>query len=413
MADGEANRSQDPVERAIASAIRVALRIQREADAAGSGLMTVREAAAYLATSMTTVRTLAKAGAFRSALIGDGLRFRRTWLDAWIDAGGGSVDRRARSDPVETLDPVTPARRQPTAKRVSAERSKPKGPVPAASTPDGGPLYLLRVDQYSRAGISHYGFEAKSPLCERPTREPLKIVSAEDHWYGRENATCRPCLNRAGKVLGPRIVDLGLERVTMRTVSERGGSVSVRQDGWHTGNGWVTWCGQRRGVWDLAFREPNGRARRCLDCDERDLYLRAQDKNVSHDPFFRDPLFRRGVLLDVGVEGTSILAIAGRAPELFDVRMAQEPLRVPGEHDFRPFSRDYQAATQAIGARRPLDPAYFPEVVVAPRLGTAMRWIYDEARAERDMGDLVHRAERRRVLRARWDREKKSHSAPR
>lgn len=92
----------DPVETAISYAIREAVRLQREADDAQSGLMTIRQAASYLATSPSTVRALAKSRAIRSAIIGEGLRFRRQWLDDWIDAGGredrATVPTGARTD---------------------------------------------------------------------------------------------------------------------------------------------------------------------------------------------------------------------------------------------------------------------------------------------------------------------------
>jgi excisionase family DNA binding protein len=405
---GGAEDDSDRVEKVIGSAIREAMRIQHDTDAAVSRLMTVRDAATYLATSTTTVRTLAKSGAIRSAAIGEGLRFRRAWLDAWIDAGGGAVDRASSAQSARVKEVVV-ARRAPHSREAQPGPKKPKGPVPAATTPDGTMLYLLRSDPVSRAGISHYGLEARSPLCGREQREPLKVVSVEDRfWFGRDNANCRPCLNDAGHMLGSRIVELGLERVTMRTISRRGESVSVRQDGWHTGNGWTTWCGQKRSDWDLAFRSPGGSARRCLDCDERDLYLSQQDRAARSDLFYRDPLFGRGVLLDVGVEPDQFLAIARRAPEIFDIRQALVVLKPPGQDDFRPFSQQYQEAKQTLGTRRAIVPSYHPEIVVSSRLANLVPWpVYDEKRAQTYVRELVLRAERRKVLRAKWDHEKK------
>jgi excisionase family DNA binding protein len=90
--DSHFGAGQGPAE-SLVPLRRDCVRIQREADEAVSGLLTVRQASAYLATSTTTVGTLARSGAIRSATIGDGLRFRRAWLDEWIDSGGGKIER--------------------------------------------------------------------------------------------------------------------------------------------------------------------------------------------------------------------------------------------------------------------------------------------------------------------------------
>jgi hypothetical protein len=114
------------------------------------------------------------------------------------------------------------------------------------------------------------------------------------------------------------------------------------------------------------------------------------------------------VLLDVGVAADEFLSIVRRAPEIFDVRLALETLNPPAEDDYRPFSRRYGEAPQTFGTRRQVESSYHPEIVMSPRLANSVPWpVYDEVRAEEYARELVHRAERRKVLRAKWDGGKK------
>lgn len=406
--DDDLDGPYDPVEKAVSAALREAVRIQREADAAASGLLTVRQASTYLATSTTTVRSLAKAGAIRSATIGAGLRFRRSWLDQWIDAGGGKIERaeasvepnaRAVSRVVRTAR--SPARNRPAA---NATLKKPIGPVPAARTDDGRAIFLLRPDPPFRTGIAHYGFEPKAPLCGRPSDKPLKVVSVETRWFGRDNASCRPCLNEAGRLLGPRVVDLGLDRLTMRTVARRGDAVAVRNEGAHTGNGRTTWCGKTRDEWDLAFRSPGGSVRRCIDCEEHEIYLGERDHDSTRGAtVVSDPLFCRGVLLDYGTDADALIALVRRAPGVFDVRRSTAPLQEPTGDDFDPFCTVYLGAAQVLGPRRPLQRWCGVALVVSATLEAPGLVVLDEEAAMAWVRPLVSRAERRATLRAAWD----------
>ena len=401
----------DPVEKAISFAIREAARIQHESLEAQSSLMTVRQAAIYLATSTTTVRTLAKSGAIRSALIGEGLRFRRQWLDDWIDAGGGKIEPPARAEPVATTEAVR-AVRVAARPRTHPAPKKPSGPVPAATTADGRALYLLRPAPPSRRGVAHYGFDARSPLCARVTDEPLKVVSVEAwSWLGRDNANCRLCLNEAGHVLGPHVVDLKLDGLTMRTTTRRGDSISVRNDGWHTGNGRTTWCGKTKDDWDLAFRSPGRNVRRCEECDERAIYLRQRGPHHDDATHVADPLFPRGVLLDLGVAANELVDLLRRAPDVFDVRRSRVSLQAPHVDEYDPFCEQYRAADQIIGTRRPVPRWCGLSIVVSPNLvSSEPRLVMAEADAVAWVRPLVTRAEHRKVLRAKWDREAKVRS---
>jgi excisionase family DNA binding protein len=98
-------------------------------------LLSIADAARYLNVSTTTVRNLAVGGKVRSTRVGDRIRFRRTWLDEWIDAGGGEVPVPPPTPkPAHDL-PLPPA-------RVSVNGVRVLGGVPYADLPGVRPLEL-------------------------------------------------------------------------------------------------------------------------------------------------------------------------------------------------------------------------------------------------------------------------------
>ena len=78
--------------------------------AAPGALLSIADAARYLNVSVTTVRNLAIGNKVRSARVGDRIRFRRVWLDEWIDAGGGEVPAPTPSPPRPATEPRKPCR---------------------------------------------------------------------------------------------------------------------------------------------------------------------------------------------------------------------------------------------------------------------------------------------------------------
>ena len=76
---------------AFADFVRSASSGERAAAGGPEPLLTIADAALYLSVSTTTVRNLAVGGKVRLTRVGDRIRFRRAWLDEWIDAGGGEV----------------------------------------------------------------------------------------------------------------------------------------------------------------------------------------------------------------------------------------------------------------------------------------------------------------------------------
>jgi excisionase family DNA binding protein len=90
--DEEADESAEAaLIQAFADFVRSAASGERVAAADVEPLLSIADAARYLNVSTTTVRSLAVGGKVRSTHVGDRIRFRRAWLDEWIDAGGGEV----------------------------------------------------------------------------------------------------------------------------------------------------------------------------------------------------------------------------------------------------------------------------------------------------------------------------------
>ena len=104
---------------AFADFVRSAASRERVAAADVEPLLSIADAARYLNVSTTTVRNLAVGGKVRSTHVGDRIRFRRAWLDEWIDAGGGEV-------PVPSPAPKPPAPERP-APRTTARPDPPTG----------------------------------------------------------------------------------------------------------------------------------------------------------------------------------------------------------------------------------------------------------------------------------------------
>ena len=175
----------------------------------------------------------------------------------------------------------------------------------------------------------------------------------------------------------------GRQLALSRTITRRGAAIAVRKEGWHTGNGRTTWCGQTRDQWDLGFRSGGG-ASRCADCEERDIYPR----ETRPDPLgtvavTTDPLHSRGVLRDADVADGSLVPLLRRAPECFDVRRARSALERPNDDELDPFCAAYKDAVQVLGTKRPVDRWCGLSLVVSPNLATGTGWLtVDEPAAE-------------------------------
>ena len=154
-------------------------------------LLSIADAAKYLNVSTSTVRNLAVGGKLRSTRIGDRLRFRREWLDAWVDAGGGdvpiSVAPAASSRAPDRANPPPIAR---PARRQAAPKPKPPSSIQRIGDQELRLLADLGRDRFGPIYTWHIGVRSAPLRCERwlavkaRTRTVRLHVSAVPHCAG-------------------------------------------------------------------------------------------------------------------------------------------------------------------------------------------------------------------------------------
>lgn len=285
---------------------------QRRARPSGTAeaLLSVADAATYLNVSTSTVRNLALRGSLRCARIGDRLRFRRAWLDEFIDAGGGEVPPPPERDPRPVVDSGSPQQRARPARRRPTERSKP-------------PTYVQRVgDQELRllsdsgsGSIQTWHIGERSPLC-----------GVGGRWGGSTQrwpraVLCAKCLTALASLPGSDVALFGVGRVAMMRPTRRGTTVTAIRSGFHIGDGRRTLCGRSDRPWSLTERIP--RTKRCFVCEHRERWeARDDDPNVLSPR----PLTPLRVLLDTGPIDSRLLALLEAHPRALDARQAREPL---------------------------------------------------------------------------------------
>jgi excisionase family DNA binding protein len=162
--DDEADDSaESALIQAFADFMRATASGDRVASAGPEPLMSIADAARYLNVSTTTVRNLAVSGKVRSTRVGDRIRFRRAWLDEWIDAGGGEV-------PVLSPPPKPPAPERPTSRTTARRRAEPRPKPPTYIQRIGDQESRLLSDKAGGRGASTWHVGVRAPLCEATGR---------------------------------------------------------------------------------------------------------------------------------------------------------------------------------------------------------------------------------------------------
>jgi excisionase family DNA binding protein len=238
--DDQRDERDDTAESALIQAFGHFVRAAKSGDpsveALPEPLLSIADAARYLNVSTTTVRNLAVGARVRSTRVGDRIRFRRVWLDEWIDAGGGEVPPPL---PVSPRPEAEAPKAQPVARqfRRRPER-KPKPPTCIQKVGDQE-LRLLADksgDRFGRVYTWHVGL--RTPIC-----------GAVGHWTQSlerwPKATyCPSCLTTLGAFPEADLALFGIGRVYMMRTTTRGTTPTPLRAGYHDGNGRRTICGK-------------------------------------------------------------------------------------------------------------------------------------------------------------------------
>lgn len=296
---------------AFADFVRSAASGERATAGGPEPLLTIADAAQYLSVSTTTVRNLAVGGKVRSTRVGDRIRFRRAWLDEWIDAGGGEV-------PLPLPIPKPPVAERPApraAARPVRRRAEPKPKPPTYIQRIGDQELRLLSDQAGARGPSTWHIGVRAPLCEATGR----WTSALKRWP--RGFMCKGCLTAIAALPEADLARFEIGQVYMMRLSLRGESATVIRAGYHAGDGRKTLCGKKDGPWALTEREP--RTKQCFVCDHRLRWIaRDDDPNILTPR----PVTPMKVLVDAGPLDPRLVEMLEAHPQSLDARQSTEPL---------------------------------------------------------------------------------------
>ncbi|MDQ6910877.1 MAG: helix-turn-helix domain-containing protein [Actinomycetota bacterium] len=296
---------------AFAAFVRSAASGEPVSAAAPEPLLSIADAARYLNASTTTVRNLAVGGKVRSTRVGDRIRFRRTWLDEWIDAGGGEVPAAPPAQKPPAQERIAPRLTLRPDRRRAVPRPKP-------------PTYIQRVgDQELRLlsessggrGPSTWHIGVRAPLCE-----------ATGHWTSAlkrwpRGFMCKPCLTAIAALPEADQSSFEIGQIYMMRLSHRGESATVIRAGYHAGDGRRTLCGKKDGPWVLTEREP--RSKQCFVCEHRRRWDR---RNLDENHLVARPLTPLRLLIDAGPVDPRLLDVIVSHPGSLEARHVKEPI---------------------------------------------------------------------------------------
>ncbi|MGH8542839.1 MAG: helix-turn-helix domain-containing protein [Gammaproteobacteria bacterium] len=388
--------SEDIVEARLAAALADYLRSIASGQhlaATPTPLLSIADAAEYLNVSTTTVRNLAIGGKIRSTRVGDRIRFRREWLDEWIDAGGGEVP----APPPQPRPSVLPKPRP----LVGAKR-RPSAPKPKQLT------YLQKIGErelrlladagqtVGRKRFHTWHIGDKASLCGTSGRWQSKLER-----YPRA-FMCANCLTALAAFPEADLARFSVQQVYMLRLTKRGETATPIRAGYHEGDGRRTLCGKRDGPWVLRERQPT--TRQCFVCEHR---ARWDARNLDPNILVPRPLTPMTVLIDAEPVDPSLLTLIKQHPTSLDARQAHEPFTPNVGWDFRAMEEIARRA-ERIGefkepgisglsdeARRPVYLISDNPEVRAPMTDTALQ----------QLPEWAEKIERALALYGKWDKE--------
>ena len=309
--DDEADISaESALIRAFADFVRSTATGERPSATGIEPLLTIADAARYLSVSTTTVRNLAVGGKVRSTRVGDRIRFRRDWLDEWIDRGGGEV-------PVPPPIPKPPAPERPPSRAATGSNRRRAEPKPKP------PTYIQRIgDQDMRLlalgggrALHTWHIGGRSPLCDAAGQ----WTSSLRRWPRAH--MCKTCLTALAALPEADLARFGVDHAYMLRLTNRGGTATPIRAGYHSGDGRRTLCGKKDGPWALTERAPS--TTKCFECDHRMRWnARDDDPNILTPR----PITPMKVLVDAGPLDPRLVDMFAAHPESLDGRHATEPL---------------------------------------------------------------------------------------
>lgn len=376
---------------AFAAFVRSAASGEPVPAAAPEPLLSIADAARYLSVSTTTVRSLAVGGRVRSTRVGDRIRFRRAWLDEWIDAGGGEV-------PVlpPVVKPTMPDRPAPrAAPRPVRRRPEPKPKPPTYIQRVGDQELRLLSDQAGGRGPSTWHVGVRAPLCEATGR----WTSALKRWP--RGFMCKACLSALATLPEADLTRFDIGRVYMMRLTQRGATATVIRAGYHAGDGRKTLCGKKDGPWALTEREP--RTKQCFVCEHRERWER---RDLDENYFVARPLTPLRLLVDAGPIDPGLMEVILHHAGSLDARQAREALTENEMWGTREWDRAFHdadpighfAALPGLTLERP---ERWSSYTVSDRDGLGPT----TKRALELLPDWADGIERAAVLYARWSKE--------
>ena len=380
---------------AFADFVRTAANGEPRAGAAPEPLLSIADAARYLNVSTTTVRNLTVGGKVRSTRVGDRIRFRRVWLDEWIDAGGGEVPVPPPAPKPEALER---AASRPTF-RPAHRRAEPKPKPPTYIQRIGDQELRLLADDGGRRGIHTWHMGVRTPLCGAIGRWTASLKRYPSAFL------CKTCLTALAAFPEADLTRFGAGRVFMMRLTQRGDAASVIRAGYHAGDGRKTLCGKKDGPWALTDREP--RTKQCFVCEHRTRWER---RDLDETFIVPRPLTPLRLLLDAGPIDPRLMEVILRHPGSLDARQAREPLTDSAIWRTRGWDGAFHAAAPigqftALPGLKFERPERWSSYTVSDRNGLGQT----TDQALELLTDWADGIERAAVLYARWSKE----SAPR
>lgn len=383
---------------AFADFVRSAASRERVAAADVEPLLSIADAARYLNVSTTTVRNLAVGGKVRSTHVGDRIRFRRAWLDEWIDAGGGEV-------PVLSPAPKPPAPERPaprTTARPIHRRAEPRPKPPTYIQRVGDQELRLLSDHTGGRGASTWHVGVRAPLCQATGRWSSALKRSPRGFL------CKSCLTALAALPEADLARFDIRRVFMMRLSQHGETATVIRAGYHSGDGRRTLCGKRDGLWALTEREPH--TKQCFVCEHRERWER---RDTSENYIVPRPLTPLRLLLDAGPIDPRLAEVIVGHPGSLDARQAMEPLTENAVWGTRDWERAFQGAApigqfSALPGLKAERPERWSSYTVSDRNGIGPT----TDRALQTLPDWADGIEKAAVLYARWSKESSGRKRP-
>jgi excisionase family DNA binding protein len=397
VSDEQAETAESRLITAFAEFVRSTPGAETATTASPEPLLTIADAARYLNVSTTSVRNLAVGGKVRSTRVGDRIRFRREWLDIWIDSGGGDVPLPTPSPTPAAPRAVAEPRPAPVIRTTGRRGPKPKPPT-----------YVQRIGDHELRLLGEHTQGRFPRVHRRHVGDRGAVCGATGRLEARLDRSphalmCPTCLTALAAMPEAELSKFGVDHVFMMRSTQRGGSATAIRSGYHTGDRRRTLCGRRDGPWALTERQPS--RTECFVCDHRKRWdARDLDPNI----LVPRPLAPLRVLVDAGSIDPRLLVLFERHPRSLDARQSADALTKETTWNMGSWTAVHRAANPVApflgsGVRATSNPTGWPMYTISDRLGIGC--LTTDQALER-LDDGAGQIERATALYATWDKER-------